>query len=71
MTRIPILRKQFNKVNFNDPVFISKIYKILKKNKLSEFDSELINQKIKDVNFDDIQMGEFTFFNVFFNSQNI
>ena len=36
----------------------------------TEFKESLISKKIIDVNFDDISMENFTFFNAFFNSQN-
>lgn len=57
--------------NFFDPNYILTIESIMKKNNLEKFDSKLINLKIRDINFDDIELGSFTFFNAFFNSQNI
>lgn len=62
---------KISKEEFLDSNFIVSIEFILKENNFIEFDYKLSNSIIKDINFDDIQMGKFTFFNVFFNSQNI
>lgn len=62
------------KLKKKDPVFIDLINKIIplcNKHNLLEFDYDLVNIKIENINFDDIKMGEFTFFNAFFNSQQI
>ena len=40
-------------------------------NEILEFDKKIISMKVSNINFDDIKMGDFTFFNIFFNSQGI
>ena len=59
------------KEEFLDLNFLSSIEFILKDSHLIELDYKLANVIIKDINFDDIQMGNFSLFNAFFNSQNI
>lgn len=60
-----------SKGDFHYPDFINGIYSIAKKIGLKELDPELADKKVPDINFDDIPMGEFTYFNIFFNSQNL
>lgn len=62
---------KISKEEFLDLNFLSSIKFILEDNNFTEFDYKLAYSIIKDINFDDIQMGKFTFFNTFFNSENI
>ena len=49
---------------------IESLKSLLNDNNYFEINNSLGSKRILDINFDDIPIGEFTFFNTFFNSQN-
>lgn len=55
---------------FQNLEFVKKSKQLLQDMNFSEIPEKLTNQKIENINFDDIEMGDFTIFNSFFNSQN-
>lgn len=55
---------------FHNQQLISQLRILINDNGYTFFDSKLLSEKIEDINFDDIEMGNFTYFNAFFNSQN-
>ncbi|WP_411031666.1 hypothetical protein [Spongiimicrobium sp. 3-5] len=58
-----------SKVEFDQADFVNGICKIANKHELKKLPLDLIRKKVPDINFDDIRMGKFTYFNVLFNSQ--
>lgn len=60
-----------NKNEFSNDNFISKINGILNKYDFSLLNENLLKTKISNINFDDIKMGQFTYYNAFFNSQTL
>lgn len=62
---------RISEMEFQHKSLVKNIYSISKKNELKQLSNKISETKIPDINFDDIQMGQFTFFNVFFNSENL
>ncbi|WP_299833789.1 hypothetical protein [uncultured Tenacibaculum sp.] len=52
-----------------DIFFLEKLRFFCERKGFFEFDKKLKNFQVININFDDIEMGKFTFFNAFFNSQ--
>ncbi len=55
--------------SFPEEKLILELKNILEKHSYKEFDESLLSERIFDINFQDINMGEFTFFNAFFVNQ--
>lgn len=62
--------KEITKNEFKNNDFLFNLQTILKDNEYIELSKSLITEQIEFINFDDIPMGNFTYFNAFFNSQN-
>ncbi len=61
-------RRNYNKEKFDFKKNVESVKQIVYSNLNShnEFPSELLYRKLENVNFQDIKMGDFTFFNAFF-----
>ncbi len=61
---------RISKGEFQHGSLLQNIYSVAEAHGLKELSNEISETKISDINFDDVQMGQFTFFNVFFTSEN-
>jgi hypothetical protein len=63
-TDLPQRDKQAENVKFN--LHIEAIARVLKKSNFNKFPDELVTKVIPNINYADVEMGSFTYFNAFF-----